>query len=187
MAPKLLVIVASTRPGRVGRAFGDWMIDFARANSDYDVEMADLKELDLPLMDEPNHPRMQQYTHEHTKRWSAMVDAADAFVIVMPEYNYSFNAALKNALDYLFNEWRDKPVGFLSYGGISGGVRAVQQLKPVISLLSMPTPVNAIAVPFAPKYLDDQGQAHLSDEMADSGRQMLDEMKQLGERLRPQK
>lgn len=148
--------------------------------------MADLAEINLPLMDEPNHPRLQQYTHEHTKRWAKTVDEADAFVIVMPEYNDSFNAALKNALDYLFVEWRDKPVGFLSYGGVSGGLRAVQSLKPVVSLLGMPTPMNAIAVPFAPTYVDDSGVVHLPDEIAASGAQMLDEMKDLGERMRPQ-
>lgn len=183
------MIVASTRPGRIGRigrAFGDWMVDYARANSDYEVSMADLAEIDLPLMDEPNHPRMQQYTHEHTKKWSKMVADADAFIIVMPEYNYSFNAGLKNALDHLFVEWNDKPVGFLSYGGVSGGTRAVQQLKPVISILGMVTPAPAIAVPFAPQYIGDDGTVNLPEEIAGAGKPILAEMKRLGDLLRPE-
>lgn len=186
MSQKLLVIVASTRPGRIGRAFGDWMVQFARENSDYEVEMADLAEIDLPLFDEPNHPRLGEYTHEHTKAWSRIVDSADAFVIVMPEYNYSFNAALKNALDYLSNEWRGKPVGFLSYGGVSGGTRAVEALKPVISVLGMVTPLPALVVPFAPQYVGDDGTVSLPETISAAGVSMLAELKRLGGLLRPE-
>jgi len=182
---KLLVIVASTRPGRIGRAFGDWMVDYARQHSDFEVEMADLAEIALPLFDEPNHPRLGQYRHEHTKAWSRTVDAADAFVIVMPEYNYSFNAALKNALDYLSAEWRGKLVGFLSYGGVSGGTRAVEALKPVVSVLGMVTPLPAIVVPFAPRFVGDDGRVTLPEEVSGAGAQMLAELARLGALLRP--
>lgn len=185
MPKKLLVIVASTRPGRIGRAFGDWMVDYAREHSDFEVEMADLAEINLPLFDEPNHPRLGQYTHEHTKRWAKIVDGADAFVIVMPEYNYSYNAALKNALDYLSNEWRGKPVGFLSYGGVSGGTRAVESLKPVISVLGMVTPMPAIAVPFAPQYIGDDGVVQLPEQISSAGTAMLGELDRLGSLLNP--
>ncbi len=72
--PRLLVVVASTRPGRAGGAIGTWFTDIARAHSGFEVDVADLAELDLPFHDEPAHPRLGQYEHEHTKRWSAQVD-----------------------------------------------------------------------------------------------------------------
>src|SRR6188508_1607060 len=94
--PKLMIIIASTRPGRVGLPVARWFARDAIAHGGFEVEVTDLAELALPFMDEPNHPRLRQYTHQHTKEWSAKVDAADAFVFVMPEYNYGFNAPLKN-------------------------------------------------------------------------------------------
>ena len=141
--PRLLIVIASTRPGRAGRVIGDWFAAQARSHGGFDVDVADLAEVNLPFHDEPSHPRLGEYRHEHTRRWSAQVDAADAVVFVMPEYNYSFSAPLKNAFDYLHNEWRYKPVGFVSYGGVSGGMRAVQQFKQVVTTLTMlPVPMQ---------------------------------------------
>ena len=99
--PVLQVIIGSTRPGRVGPAVADWIIERARARGDFEVVVTDLAELNLPMFDEPNHPRLRQYVHQHTKDWSAIVEASDAFIFVIPEYNYGFNAATKNAIDYL--------------------------------------------------------------------------------------
>ena len=82
-------------------------------------------------MDEPKHPRLREYEHQHTKDWSARVEAADAFVFVHPEYNYGITAPLKNALDYLSQEWNYKPLGLVSYGGVSAGTRAAQMIKQV--------------------------------------------------------
>lgn len=135
--PQLLVVIASTRPGRVGGAVGDWVIQAARASGRFDVRVADLAELALPLLDEPSHPRLRDYRHPHTHAWSAQVEAADGFVLVMPEYNHSFTAPLKNALDYLVQEWDGKPVGLVSYGGLSGGTRAVVALQPVLANLGL--------------------------------------------------
>jgi NAD(P)H-dependent FMN reductase len=112
--PKLHVILASTRPGRAGEPIAEWFVARAKAHGAFEVELVDLAEVDLPFMDEPNHPRLRRYTHEHTKAWSARVDAADAFVFVTPEYNYGFTAPLKNAIDFLHFEWQHKPVGFVS-------------------------------------------------------------------------
>jgi len=135
--PRLLVVIASTRPGRVGGAVGDWVIRAARDSGRFDVRVADLAELRLPLLDEPAHPRLRDYRNAHTRHWSAEVDAADGFVFVMPEYNHSFTAPLKNALDYLVHEWDGKPVGLVSYGGLSGGTRAVVALQPVLANLGL--------------------------------------------------
>jgi NAD(P)H-dependent FMN reductase len=173
--PRLLIVIASTRPGRVGPAIGRWFTDVARAHGGFDIEVADLAELNLPFHDEPAHPRLGEYEHEHTKQWSAIVERADAVVFVMPEYNYSFSAPLKNAFDFLHNEWRYKPVGFVSYGGVSGGLRAVQQFKQVVTTLSMlPVPVQVAVQNFA-QHLS--GGEFRPDEGAEAAaKTMLDEL-----------
>jgi NAD(P)H-dependent FMN reductase len=153
--PVLKIIIASVRQGRVGDRVGAWVAEAARSHGAFDVEVLDLAEIALPLMDEPNHPRLQQYTHEHTKAWSRAVDGADAFVLVMPEYNFSFTAPLKNALDYVFVEWQHKPVGLVSYGGVSGGLRAAQQVKQVVTALSMMPLVEAVTIPMVATHIVD--------------------------------
>jgi NAD(P)H-dependent FMN reductase len=158
-SPLLQIIVASTRPGRVGQPIGQWFEKRARDHGGFDVELVDLAEVGLPVYDEPHHPRLQNYVHEHTKAWSATVARADAFAFVMPEYNHSFNAALKNAIDFLHNEWRHKPVGTVSYGGVGAGIRAVQALKPVLGALSMVPLVEAVPIPFVTTLLEGEGDA----------------------------
>jgi len=150
--PVLHVIIGSTRPGRVGPAVARWFFDIAAAEGSFDVELVDLADYDLPIFDEPHHPVLRQYEHEHTKRWSATIERADALVFVIPEYNHSFNAATKNAIDFLHHEWKHKPVGLVSYGGMAMGVRAVQALKPVFAQLrlvfggevTIPLPLNPV-------------------------------------------
>lgn len=137
MSGKLQVIIASTRPGRAGRPIANWFVERCLLDGRFTVDVTDLAELALPLMDEPHHPRTRNYLHEHTRAWSRTVESSDAFVLVMPEYNHGFSAALKNAIDFLHEEWAFKAVGFVSYGGISGGTRAVQMLKPVLTCLRM--------------------------------------------------
>jgi NAD(P)H-dependent FMN reductase len=136
---RLLIVIASTRPGRVGGAVGAWVVSRARSfeGETFDVDVADLDELKLPFLDEPAHPKLRSYRNDHTHRWSAQVDAADAFVFVMPEYNHSFSAPVKNALDYLVQEWDGKPIGLVSYGGLAGGTRAVVALQPVLANLGL--------------------------------------------------
>ena len=139
MKPKLLIILASTRPGRVGLPVATWFTEHADDDGRFETELVDLAKLALPLLDEPKHPRLRQYTHDHTFAWSRIVDGADAVVIVTAEYNYGYPAALKNALDYLNHEWRHKPLGFVSYGGVAAGTRAVQQLKQVTGAVQLVT------------------------------------------------
>jgi NAD(P)H-dependent FMN reductase len=131
MPLKLHVIVASTRPGRVGIHVGRWFYGVARAHPAWETRLVDLAEVGLPLLDEPRHPRLRQYEHAHTRAWSAIVDAADAYVFVTPEYNHGIPGALKNAIDYLYREWNNKAAGFVGYGS-AGGVRAVEQLRLVM-------------------------------------------------------
>ena len=172
---KLLVIIASTRPGRVGGVVGDWFVERARQHGGFDVEVADLAEIALPMHDEAAHPATGIYEHQHTRDWSALVDSADAFVFVMPEYNHSYNAALKNAIDYLNREWAYKPVGFASYGGISGGLRAVQAIKQVVLTLRMVPVLDAVTIPMVGTMVDDDG-FHPTDIVEASAKTMLDEL-----------
>ena len=182
--PKLQVIIASTRPGRVGPTVADWFVRLAEQHGGLEVGVTDLAELALPLLDEPHHPSIRQYQHQHTKDWSAIVDAADAFVFVMPEYNYTFTAPLKNAIDYLHTEWSYKPVGFVSYGGVSGGLRAVQSLKPVVTTLSMfPLPAS-VALPFVANSIVD-GVLEPSELAVGTAKSMLDELVRVAAALKP--
>lgn len=153
--PALQVIVASTRDQRVGRIIADWFVVHARAHGSFDVELIDLKDLALPLLDEPHHPRFKRYQHAHTKAWSALVDRADAFVFVTPEYNYGCPPALINALDYLWVEWQYKPLGFVSYGGISGGTRSVQMTKLIATTLKLVAIPEAVTIPLVAQHIKE--------------------------------
>jgi NAD(P)H-dependent FMN reductase len=179
----LLTVIASTRPGRVGLPVGEWFHERARAHGGFDPVLVDLAVLDLPLLDEPNHPRLQQYTQEHTHAWSATVAAADAVVLVTAEYNYGYPAALKNALDYLHHEWRHKAVGFVSYGGVSAGTRSVQQLKQVVGALGMYPGQVAVSIPFVNQFLVDDAVV-ANDAMTQAASDMLDELLVLDGALR---
>jgi NAD(P)H-dependent FMN reductase len=179
---RLQVVIASTRPGRIGPVIGDWFVQQAKAHGGFDVEVADLAELNLPFHDEPAHPMTGRYEHEHTREWSRIVDAADAFVFVMPEYNHSFSAPLKNALDYLNREWAYKPVAFVSYGGVSGGMRAVAGIKQVVATLRMVPVVDAVTIPMVRTMLDEQG-FHPTPIVADSATVVLDELAKLAPAL----
>lgn len=153
--PVLTVIVASVREGRKGRAVADWYAREAEKNGFFDVRIADLKELDLPLMTEPNHPRMKNYTQEKTWEWSRIIDSSDAFAFVMPEYNSGVAAPLTNAIDYLSQEWNYKPATIVSYGGLSGGQRATQELRPRLSALSIVAMPGQVALPFFNEHIKD--------------------------------
>jgi NAD(P)H-dependent FMN reductase len=133
----------------------EWFIDQATADNRFEVGVTDLKELALPLIDEPHHPRMRNYVHDHTRAWSNAVDSADAHVFVMPEYNHGYAAPLKNAIDYLYEDWAHKPAGFVSYGGVAGGTRAVQSLKPVLTYLRMVPVVTEVTLARFSQFLSD--------------------------------
>ncbi|TQS46534.1 NADPH-dependent FMN reductase [Cryptosporangium phraense] len=182
---RLQIIVASTRPGRVGLPVGQWVETAAAKHGGFDeVDLVDLAELDLPLMDEPNHPRLSKYTKDHTKEWAARVGAADAFVFVLAEYNHSYTAAVKNAVDYLHNEWQYKPAGLVSYGGVSAGLRSAQAFKPVLQSLKVVTLVEAVTIPFVQQFLDDDGVFVPNELIETSGNAMLDELGRWSEALK---
>ena len=183
--PNLTIIVGSTRPGRAGLPISQWFTARAKDHGGFDVNVVDLAELDLPMLDEPNHPRLGMYTKRHTKEWSAIVDAAEAIVFVTPEYNYGYPASIKNAIDYLHKEWNYKPVGFVSYGGIAAGTRAVQQLKQVLTTLRMFPVFESVNIPFHTEFLDKDGILVPNEIMEQAADAMLNELGRTEAALRP--
>jgi NAD(P)H-dependent FMN reductase len=183
--PLLMVIIASTRPQRVGPGVARWFTERAARHGTFDLDVVDLAELELPFLDEPKHPRLRDYTQAHTHEWSARVDAADAFVFVTSEYNYGYPATLKNAIDYLHHEWHYKPVGFVSYGGVAAGTRAMLQLKQVMGALRAVPIVEAVNIPFVAQFLDDNGELRANEVMEQAVPAMLDELARVEEALRP--
>jgi NAD(P)H-dependent FMN reductase len=151
-----------------------WIFERAKAHGGFDVELVDLRDAGLPLFDEPNHPRLRQYEHEHTKRWSAKIDAADAFVFVTPEYNHASPPSLINALDYLVHEWAHKPASFVSYGGAAGGTRAVQMVKPMLVALKMVALQESVMVPFFANSIDAQQVFNPTELQESHAKTMLD-------------
>lgn len=182
---KLGVIIASVREGRGGVAVSDWFVGLARQHGGFEVTVLDLKEVDLPLLDEPAHPRLQKYAREKTKAWSARVKEMDAFVFVTPEYNFGAPPALVNALDHLYVEWNYKAAGFVSYGGVSGGLRSVQMTKQIVTTLKMVPMVEAVALPFFTKLVDSAtGRFDGGEPNAKAATAMLNELVRWTEALR---
>ena len=173
---KLKIIIASTRPGRQGPAVAAWIHDICKTNPSFEVSLLDLAEINLPFLDEPSHPRLKQYVYDHTKKWSSTIDEADAFIIVTCEYNFGYPAPLKNALDYLYLEWTYKPVGFVSYGGLAGGTRAVQQLKQVVTSQKMMPVTESVNIPFFTKHINEEGKFTGDDHLSKSANEMLKEL-----------
>ena len=153
--PHLQIFIVSTRPSRKGPLVATWFEGRARQHGHFDIEIVDRAEVNLPMMDEPEHPRLQRYHHDHTKAWSARISKADAFVFVTPEYNFSAPPSLSNAIDYLVHEWAYKPVGFVSYGGVSGGMRSVQTAKLMVTGFKMMPMVEAVNIPFYTQLMQD--------------------------------
>lgn len=183
--PLLQVIIGSTRPGRIGPSIAGWFADQARLDGRFEVEVVDLAAMNLPLFDEPHHPRLRTYTKDHTKAWSAVVERADAVVFVHPEYNHSLNGALKNAIDFLAAEWAHKPVSFVSYGGASGGLRAVQALKPIVAALRMYPISGAVALQMPAKQIGEHGGFQGTDPQNAAAAALLNELLPLTLAVRP--
>ena len=183
--PNLVIILASTRPGRAGLPIAEWFTERARDHPAFDVRLVDLAAVDLPLLDEPDHPRLRRYRHAHTKRWSATIAAADAFVFVTAEYNHGYPAPLKNAIDYLHEEWSYKPVGFVSYGGVAAGTRAVEQLQQVVCAVRMQPVIAQVNIPFHTQFFDDEGRVQANEIMEQAAVTMLDELVRVAAALRP--
>jgi NAD(P)H-dependent FMN reductase len=141
---KIAIVTGSTRPGRNNEAVSHWVFQTAKERRDAEFELVDIASYNLPLLDEPVPPIRGRYANEHTKAWSAKIASFDAYVLVTPEYNHSTSGALKNAIDYLYHEWTNKAAGFVSYGGHSGGARAVEHLRLIMAEVMVATVRNQV-------------------------------------------
>ncbi|TAL79836.1 MAG: NADPH-dependent oxidoreductase [Burkholderiaceae bacterium] len=176
MAFKLHIVICSTRPGRVGPSVAKWFNDYATKHGKFETSLVDLAEFNLPLYNEPNHPAKHNYVYDHTKKWAASVDSADAYVFVTPEYNYNPTPAFVNALNYVYKEWNYKPCGFVSYGGVSGGLRAVQVEKLLVTTLKMMPMVEGVSAPMVATLLDENGKFKSNELINASAETMLNEL-----------
>ncbi|MFJ6754316.1 NADPH-dependent FMN reductase [Streptomyces sp. NPDC091273] len=155
---RLHVVSAATRPTSSGRPLARWVTEQARAHGGFEVTPVDLAEIALPFLDEPEYASTGNYAHQHTRDWSALVDSADAFLFVLPMYNGGFSAPFKNAIDFLYNEWKGKAVGLVSYSaGPTGGVPAAEMLLPVLTRLGMLPAERSVAIPGIPKLIGPEG------------------------------
>lgn len=183
--PKLMIVVGSVREGRIGLPIAKWVQRAVEADGRFDIDFADLAEIALPFMDEPNHPRLRQYTKQHTFEWSERVDAANGFIFVFPEYNYSYAPAIKNAIDYLHVEWNRKPVAFVNWGGNSGGTRAQTALRPVVGALGLVMTKGSVEINFPQRQLNDDGEFVPNEQQATVLQLQLDELLTLDWALKP--
>lgn len=134
---KIGIIIGSTRPGRNAPKVAQWVYDIAKNRTDAQFELVDLTDYNLPLYDEPVPPSMStSYANEHTRKWSEKIASLDGFIFVTPEYNRATSGALKNAIDFLYEEWNNKAAGFVSYGSFLGA-RAVENLRLIMGELQI--------------------------------------------------
>ena len=183
MVIDLRVIVGSVREGRVGFSVARWFVGVAESDPRFEVTEIDLADLDLPLLSEPELPARRDYRQEGTKRLSELVEPADAYVLVAPEYNAGPSPALKNAFDHLYHEWRYKPVGFVSYGGVSGGMRGVQALKPNLLQFSMMPVPEGVVIPFVDSMIED-GTFHPTEPVEQGAASLLDSLARWADALK---
>ncbi len=172
----LKIISSTVRPGRKGPVVAKWIENIARQNGNFNVEVLDLGEINLPLMNEPNHPILKKYQHNHTKWWSAKIDEADAFIFVTAEYDYNYPAPLRNALEYLSQEWGYKPAAIVSYGGVSAGTRASNALKADLSTFKMVPITESVNFPFFQRNINDQNEFEANEVSYKAAENMLKQL-----------
>jgi NAD(P)H-dependent FMN reductase len=182
---KIAIILGSTRPNRFGPQPAKWLHEQSKNIEGAEFELIDLKDINLPLLDEPSTPSTGEHTKEHTKKWAKIVGEADGFVFVTAEYNHSMPAAIKNAIDFLFAEWHYKPVSFASYGNIGGGVRAVEHLRTVCSEVKMYDLRENLVLPNYWDNQDENGQYKFTDVHVKLAKQILDQTVFWATKLKP--
>lgn len=174
MALNLAVVIGSTRPGRIGPKVADWFAGIARSDLRFEVDLVDLADFGFPLPMAEGMPRRGDY-HPQAIPFAARMAAADAFVFVTPEYNHGYSAALKSALDAIYREWVMKPAGFVSYGGISGGINATQQLRQICGELQLHDIQASVAIPLVSSAFDEAGNL-VNPHTANSATAMLNQL-----------
>lgn len=182
----LQIIICSTRAGRKGPAIAAWAAACARSHAAFAVEVVDLAAFDLPILDEATHPRFAKYERAQTQRWSASVARGDAFIFVLPEYDFSMPASLLNALQVIYHEWTYKPAAFVSYGGESGGLRSVQMAKQVMTTFKVVPIVEAVSLHEVGQRYDESTKTfNAAEKDATKAAAMLDELHRWAVALKP--
>ncbi|WP_327238715.1 NAD(P)H-dependent oxidoreductase [Streptomyces sp. NBC_01317] len=181
---KLAVILGSTREGRFGPVVADWFLSRTDRHAGFSADLVDLADIDLPtaLSFRPG-PAVQ----DQLARVSPRLADADAFVVITPEYNHSFPAALKSLIDWHYGEWQAKPVGFVSYGGISGGLRAVEQLRQIFAEMHAVTVRDTVSFHNAGAHFDEEGHHKDPSAAETAATAMLDQLAWWGLALRDAK
>lgn len=151
----LKIISSTVRPGRKGPAIARWINGLAAKHGNFSTKILDLGEIDLPFMNESQHPVFKQYEHAHTKNWSDEIDTADAFIFVTAEYDFGYPSPLRNALEYLYHEWGYKAAGIVSYGGVSAGTRAANSLKADLATFRMVPVADGVNIPFFNQFINE--------------------------------
>ncbi|GHH83950.1 NADPH-dependent FMN reductase [Streptomyces capitiformicae] len=179
---RVTVVVGSNRTGRFGPVVAEWLLGRVRAHDDFEVDVVDVADFDLPTTFAPT-PEVTAQLAEITPKLAT----AEAFVVLTPEYNHSYPAALKNLIDWHYHEWRAKPVALVSYGGLSGGLRAVEHLRQVFAELHATTVRDTVSFHHAHTSFDDTG--HLKEPSAPTtaAKVMLDQLAWWGRALREAK
>jgi len=173
---KLKIISSTVRPTRKGPFVTRWVEKEARDHGAFDVEVLDLGEINLPIVEEPHHPRLKKYEFDHTKWWSGKIDEAEAFIFVTGEYNHTYPASLHNALQYLLREWAHKAAGIVSYGGVSAGTRAYKDLKGDLVTFNMAPLGTAVHIPFFANFIEDDSEFVPNEILRKSVSTLLDDL-----------
>jgi NAD(P)H-dependent FMN reductase len=172
----LKIITSTVRPGRKGPIVAAWIAEKVKEFGGFEIEILELGDINLPLMNEANHPVMRKYEHDHTKKWSAQIEEADAFIFVTAEYDYNYPAPLRNALEYLLHEWAYKAAGIVSYGGVSAGTRAANSLKADLSTLRIVPLSESVNIPFFTQFINEDGILVVNDITDKAAQTMLKEL-----------
>lgn len=154
----LKIISSTVRPGRKGPLIAGWIAEKAKQHGSFNVEVLDLGEINLPMMNERHHPMLKKYEHEHTQKWSATIEEADAFIFVTAEYDYNYPAPLRNAIEYLAHEWAYKAAGIVSYGGVSAGTRAANSLKADLATMRIVPLSQAVNFSMFTQFINENGE-----------------------------
>lgn len=170
---KITILTGSNRPGRFNIQPAQWITNIAKKNTNIEASLVDLQELSLPFLDEAIPASQNKYANEHTKAWSKIIGESDGFIFVTPEYNHSYSAVLKNAIDYLFVEWNYKPVAFVSYGALVAGARAVEHLRGIAGELKMYDIREQVMFPNYWEQLDEKGHYKFNERNNDSAEALL--------------
>lgn len=175
---KIAIVIGSTRPNRKGEDVGQWVLHHATKRTEAEFELVDIKDFSLPLLDEPELPATGKYSKQHTKDWSAKISSFDAYIFVTPEYNHSTSGALKNAIDFLYNEWVNKAAGFVGYGA-EGASRAIEHLRQIMATLQVADVRAQVSLSLQKDF--DNNKVKTSDQQEKSLNQLIDQLIAWGE------